>query len=239
MTARRPGSKNKIRMALFVALYFEQPDKSLAAIYREAGYGQNSNDKTAQKEGQQLLAHPWVKQQIEGRKRRLMRRADYGAEKVLTGLIDIADANAGDFAELLTSSDPESVLRSMDPRVSSVIEAIQVQRNDAGVVTKVSVKFYSRLKALELLGQHWGLRFNGRQIVVAGGAQAEGERGSARLALADLLSEMDSAALVQFRDMVERLKRAEQLRLANTVEGEAEEVEDAEEAEAGGEPEAE
>lgn len=133
---------------LFVAEYLKDLNASAAAL--RAGY----SPKTAASQGGRLLQSVEVRQAIDAAMTKRAERVNVQADDVLrelasVGFIDIGEAFDDEGSLLPLKKMPASVRRA----VSSIETSSQVL-DDGKAVFVTKVKFWDKLKALELIGKN-------------------------------------------------------------------------------------
>jgi phage terminase small subunit len=208
------GSLNA-RQRRFVLAFVVSGNAAQAA--REAGYSL----RTADRQGHDLLKNPEIAAEIARRQGKLATKLEISAENLVFAMARVAHA---DPRRLFDQRGKLLPIAALDDDTAFAIEAIEVTTNKAGeTVTKV--KLSNRNQGQANLARALGLR-GFRPSALDLPPPDPGPNAEARTQLADLLTDMDSDDLVAFRQVVERLKAAEQKRLAQTIEGEGEEQDD-------------
>ena len=139
---------------LFCREYLKDLNASQAAI--RAGYSK----KTSPKIGFENLQKPEIKKKIDKLKEKRAKKADFGAQEVLAELKKLATSNLGDFFDesgYLKSwgdltRDQTACLESVDFKHFSKKGDDRLNISQAH-----KLKFWSKLKALELYGSHLSL----------------------------------------------------------------------------------
>lgn len=158
MAAKKPGKqrgKLTAKQARFVAEYLIDLNATGAA--RRAGY----STKTADRIGPELLGKPWVAEAIRKGQAERLDKAEAAAIDVIRELQRIA------FTDLRQLYHPDGRLKhphEMDDRTAAVIAQVEIteefegqgkDRKFVGLTKKV--RFWDKLKALELLAKRLGL----------------------------------------------------------------------------------
>lgn len=136
------------KKALFVAEYLKDLNASAAAL--RAGY----SPKTAASQGGRLLQSVEVRQAIDAAMVKRAERVNVQADDVLrelanVGFIDIGEAFDDEGSLLPLKKMPASVRRAV-----SSIETSSVVLDDGKATFVTKVKFWDKLKALELIGKN-------------------------------------------------------------------------------------
>jgi|TARA_R110000744_G_scaffold11598_1_gene35066 phage terminase small subunit len=179
--------------------YFENGCKNKSKALRSAGY----SEPTARSNGQSVFARPDVMAEIAWRKEQIDKRWEATRERIVEELSTVAFAN---FGKLLTIQDDGSAfvdLTQLDERTRGAIaefvtdEYVEGTREDGVTVKKYRIKLHDKLKALDMLMRHLGM-YN------------------------------DKVTVEGHISVVERLQAGRaRLHNSSTIEGQAEEVEDA------------
>lgn len=140
---------------LVLATYEEEPAGNVdyGKLLIQAGYNA-SNMNSARVAARGLLARPRVKKAIEQRKKRIFRKFDIRADRVVQELASIAFANKQDFYD---ENGRLKGIRDLPRQVASALQSVEVSMGtDAAhnpMVTQ-KIRLHDKIKALELLGKH-------------------------------------------------------------------------------------
>lgn len=137
------------KQSKFVEEYLIDLNATQAAI--RAGYSVKNADKI----GSELLGKTRVSNAISEQMAVRSRRTGINADRVVRELAKIAFVNASD----VICTHDASVLIGATRDDTAAIASIKVKTipTDDGTITEREVKFYSKDKALELLGKHLGM----------------------------------------------------------------------------------
>ncbi len=155
MGTMRRNSKLMPREERFVEEYLADGEMNATAAYRraypKATYG------TARTNSAKLLARADIRTMIRAGRRRLARKAEIDALRVIRELALVAFADIGDVIDFARADRPR--VRSVIPASArKAIAAVKIKRlpNPPGAEL-VEFKLYDKLAALEKLGKHLGL----------------------------------------------------------------------------------
>lgn len=166
------------KQARFVAEYLVDLNATEAA--KRAGY----SEKTAYSIGFENLRKPEIQEEIQQAMENRAKRTMVTQDRVIQELARVAFANGTDFARVVSSEQPVSVvddegnLQNVMRKVQRVelIDTYQLNQEKRAAIAGIKegkhgieVSSYDKVKALELLGKHLGL-FDGKA------AQAPNER---------------------------------------------------------------
>lgn len=159
------------KQARFVSEYLVDLNATEAA--KRAGY----SEKTAYSIGFENLRKPEIQEAIQAAKDDRAKRTEITQDMVLRELACVAFANGTDFAKIVSTMAPTTVvddngnLQQVMGRVQRVelIDTDQVSPDKRAAIAGIKegkfgieVKSYDKVKALELLGQHLGM-FTGKE----------------------------------------------------------------------------
>jgi phage terminase small subunit len=142
-----------VRQSRFVEAFLKNPNATEAAV--AAGYSR----KTAYAQGSRLLKNAEVARAIAEAQGRRAERVEVKADDILRELLRLATTDIGkafnpETGQLLPLHEmPEEVRRSISGiEVETLWEGRDANRRDIGTVHKV--KFWDKVRGLELLGKH-------------------------------------------------------------------------------------
>jgi phage terminase small subunit len=198
---------------------------SLVEAARTAGY----SERTADRQGHRLLKNADIRAEIAKRQGRLAKRLEISTENLVFGMARIAHV---DPRRLFDHDGKLLPITELDDDTAFAIEAVEVVTNKAGeTVTKV--KFSNRNQAQANLARALGLRGFRPGALDLPPPPDLSPVTEARTALADLLTDASPEQLQKFRETVNVLKELERHKVAQTIDGEAEEEPDDEDGGAG------
>ncbi len=139
------------KQARFVAEYLKDCNATQAAI--RAGY----SAKTAEQQGSRLLGFAEVRKAVDEAMQRRAERTEVKAEDILRELLRLAMVDVGKAfdaeGKLLPLHEmPEDVRRAI-----AGVETTTITRDDGPVTVLTKVKWWDKVRGLELLGKHLGL----------------------------------------------------------------------------------
>ena len=132
----------------FVEEYLVDLNATQAAI--RAGY----SSKTANEQGSQLLANLSIRARIDEAMAELSRRTGVNQERVIRELARVAFVNASNVVNPKDATVLEDASEDDTAAISSI--KVKVVQGDLESIER-EVKFADKLKALELLGKHFGM----------------------------------------------------------------------------------
>ncbi len=137
------------RQKRFIEEYLIDLNATQAAV--RAGY----SPKTAGEQGSRLLATKSISDKIAEAMAELSRRTGVSQERVIEELAKVAFVNAADVIDFGTGGIPSSMSENDTAAISSM-KVKKVPTKDGENVER-EIKFIDKLKALELLGRHFGM----------------------------------------------------------------------------------
>jgi len=132
----------------FVEEYLVDLNATQAAI--RAGY----SSKTANEQGSQLLANLSIRARIDEAMAELSRRTGVNQERVIRELARLAFVNAPDVIDVKSATLKEGVTEDDTAAIQSV--KVKIISGDIESEER-EIKLADKLKALELLGKHFGM----------------------------------------------------------------------------------
>ena len=210
------------RQRKFVLVFVKTGNASVAA--REAGYSQ----RTADRQGHYLLKNPEIAAEIAKRQGRLAIRMEISTERLVVEMARLA------FADPRKLVGPDGMLRAiadLDDDTAAAISSLEITSRPMKnaplgyVETVTKVRLHGKNGAIQNLARALGLR-GFRPSALDLPPPDTSPAAAARTRVADLLGDATPEQLADIRKTVDSLKQIEQQRMARTVDGEAEEVEE-------------
>lgn len=124
---------------------------------KQAAIRSGFSAKTAEKQGPQLLEKTWVRNYIRQLQRKLRKKSEISAERVLAEYAKIAFS---DIREIFDENGCIKDVNDMPEAVSGVISEIRTtsfKTKNGDDIIKTSYKLHSKVSALEALSKHLGL----------------------------------------------------------------------------------
>jgi len=116
-----------------------------------AGY----SPKTADRQGGRLLKHAWARARIDAALAEQSRRTGINADRALRELAKIGFANPADAVNFIDATMRAGASRDDTAAVQSI--KVKTIPTTDGVGIEREIKFYDKIKALELIGKRFGL----------------------------------------------------------------------------------
>ena len=136
----------------FVSEYLKDSNATRAAM--RAGYSK----KAANMQGHRMLTHPGIKAAIDEKFQALQEKTEISAQKILAELwrvasIDIRQAYSPNGSLKPIHEMPEDIARAIaGVDVDELFEGVGRDRENVGLTKKI--RFWDKVRALELLGKH-------------------------------------------------------------------------------------
>lgn len=155
----------------FVIAYLADPDMNVTRAGLAAGYAESSAGST----GLKILAKPDVQKIVRDEMRKRVVRVSNTAEVTLDNVVkELATVAFGDFRALFNDDGSLKDINLLTAEEAAMLSSVEVEESGRGLTRKVSkLKRWDKVRALELLGKHFGAFADRVEHTGKGGAPIE------------------------------------------------------------------